>query len=1173
MLQYKIVILVLFITTLQSIYCQGIYKKVNFCISKKDSVLKLPNDCILLNSIKLTKENEYELSNPLDFDINYKNGIIIFSKFFRDIRVLDDKRNDDSFCLTINYNYVNFNIENSYQIIKPVAKTITRNNDTNGAFNEIKLSNSNNYFGKDFKRSGSIIRGLTIGTNRDLTLQSGLKIQFSGNISDNVDVLGVLSDEQTPIQPEGTSQTIKEIDNIFIEFKSPIVNAVIGKFSTELNNQGKLDKRLQGVKTSFNYLSGSKSTIVAGISPGERNFQIIQGRESDQGPYKLFNAKGENKLVVIAGSEKIFLDGLLLTRGVNNDYIIDYSNGEVFFQPKKLITSNNRIEIDFEYINQNYSKSYLEINNTNLLFDSTLKFNINYKREAEDQDSPIDLVLSEEDKNLISNSIGNNLGVKKSGEKYIGRSDTLKGNYYKKDTLINNERKIIYVFDILNNQSIYDVTFTDLGYWNGSYKNISFGNFEYVGFGLGNYEPIVYLPIPKLLQTGNIGVELNIKKDFNLSVNLLSSYLNENRFNNSDSNKYNGIGYNLNYKQRINRIFSSESELYLNGNYSFQNDKYINNNNLIDVNSIQKWGGEINKRIKIGNLEIGETEVLLKLFNGLDIKNILGFLKLGETFNSFRQYYELNYDNKMINFNTKYKFENIVFDSNFVDTKGVMNKHQISFYKNFSNFNFGAEITNENKIITNLKSDVNKLGGYNIISVEPFVKLNNKNIILDLRLNVKSEDSTRLQNNKYELTNDSKNLTLVLSSDYNTTNDLRTKTQIGYRYKKYDESLKYIIERKDIQSILIKSESFINLYNNITINGYYEANTEQTGRLERQFIRVPFGQGSYIWNDFNENKIQEESEFIPTNNNDGEYLRIDFRTEKLYPIIDLKAQLRIKEAFKNNGKNETFFEKIISKFSGETIIKLEEKSTDEIVSNIYLLKLSKFQNDSNTILGNSYIQQDLNILENDDIFSSRIRYSIRKNVVKLIYNTENSFNKEWNFKFNFTATTDIKIQTMLSLYNSYLKYQDTTNFNNNLISKSFEISGFKIENDFTYSAIKNLELGWKIKSSIVNDLITEKNRKVNLIANNLRGIYSLSTNGRIRCELEITSLESNVNSSELLPYQLTDGYYQGLSWLALINFDYRIGLNLQLNINYSGRSIPPTNKVIHTGQAEIRAFF
>lgn len=167
------------------------------------------------------------------------------------------------------------------------------------------------------------------------------------------------------------------------------------------------------------------------------------------------------------------------------------------------------------------------------------------------------------------------------------------------------------------------------------------------------------------------------------------------------------------------------------------------------------------------------------------------------------------------------------------------------------------------------------------------------------------------------------------------------------------------------------------MYNNITINGYYEANTEQTGRLERQFIRVPFGQGSYIWNDFNENKIQEESEFIPTNNNDGEYLRIDFRTEKLYPIIDLKAQLRIKEAFKNNGKMKHFW-KIISKFSGETIIKLEEKSTDEIVSNIYLLKLSKFQNDSNTILGNSYIQQDLNILENDDIFQVELDILLEK---------------------------------------------------------------------------------------------------------------------------------------------------------------------------------------------------
>ena len=101
-------------------------------------------------------------------------------------------------------------------------------------------------------RSGSLTRGVTVGSNRDLALESGLRFDLNGQITDDVEIVASLTDQSTPIQPDGSTQNLREFDRVYIRLQSPSTQVQLGDIDISLQESefARIDRRLQGVSTA-----------------------------------------------------------------------------------------------------------------------------------------------------------------------------------------------------------------------------------------------------------------------------------------------------------------------------------------------------------------------------------------------------------------------------------------------------------------------------------------------------------------------------------------------------------------------------------------------------------------------------------------------------------------------------------------------------------------------------------------------------------------------------------------------------------------------------------------------------------------------------------------------------------------------------------------------------------
>jgi len=236
-----------------------------------------PGNHRVIDQSIIVQLNKRELEYPVEYRFNSDQNLL---SFYTEINKADS--------LLISYQILPVLLQRQYSFFQlDTSISVLDSSDTVSIVNPV-FENPFADFEGNLKRSGSIVRGVNIGSNKDMTLNSGLNLQLSGQLTEDLEIVAALTDESTPIQPEGNTQTLREIDKVFIKFNSPRVSGVLGDFNLRYTGAqfGSYSRKLQGVSLTGNYKGFELGGSVASTR-GFFNFMPLVGQEGNQGPYQL----------------------------------------------------------------------------------------------------------------------------------------------------------------------------------------------------------------------------------------------------------------------------------------------------------------------------------------------------------------------------------------------------------------------------------------------------------------------------------------------------------------------------------------------------------------------------------------------------------------------------------------------------------------------------------------------------------------------------------------------------------------------------------------------------------------------------------------------------------------------------------------------------------------------
>jgi hypothetical protein len=1022
------------------------------------------------------------------------------------------------------------------------------------------------------KKSGSIVRGVRIGNNRDLTLNSGLNLQMSGQLTDDVEIVAALTDESTPIQPEGNTQTLREVDKVFINFNSPWVKGTLGDFNLHYQNShfANISRKLQGITLLGNYDSYQLGATVATTRGFFHHWEFV-GQEANQGPYQLTGKNGEREIIVLAGTERIWINGEKLIRGEVNDYTIEYGNGQVTFTSRRLITSESRIEIDFEYYPalQKYTRNVYSGLTTGKLINNNLKYFVKYYHESDDPEKLLEAegILSDEERDSLRNAGDDPFSAFVNGAVEVDSQ----GYYNKVDTVINSREYSYYVYDE-NRNSNYSVSFSFVGIGKGDYDRTRIGVYKWKGIGRGSYLPIKLLPLPSKQQM------TDIQLDYKLSDNVF--FKSEYAISNLDRNVLSQISDEDNTGQAF-KLSALTEDIPLDifnsnfGKISFSADGRFIDNNFSPVDRINQpefnryWNLSDNNLIS-NQEKSWEVNSKYNPYEWMAVYGNLGLMDRNK-FKSFRYKGGIDWDKKDW-FRGKLSQEYVQSDQNNVKDNWLRQKGFVEKDVGL----FQPRVNIEHEIRENFKPSGK--GGFDFTEMSGRIGVINHQYLSGYLLYSQRDDNIFNPQMNGKKIKQSTSTTKRFRMDLAEWNNLSGSLELVLRKKDYTsffentkvDSLKLQILNTQLQDTVWQDRE-TNLVE-LTLNNHqwkkaldlrwqYRISTEQLALREKIYLNVGEGRGNLTYD-------ENLEEYIP--DPDGNFVLYIVPSGRFEPVTNLETALRLRlNPDKFWRKTKSSWQKFLTVLSSESYIRLQEETKESDVAQIYMLNIDKFQGDS-TLRGSIVFNEDLYILKRNRDISFRLRYKYRddkSNQYLLPKENEDRQTIERGIRASYRIIKNIKAQ-------SEFRQKFTIRSSKQNTTRNRDINSFLINQDFSYRPSLNWEFGLDSEFGFEKDVIPKRDINLQYARLLARINYSILKKGRISAEYEYQDVNIIDNPNNLVvPFEMARGKKEGINQRWQLRGEYTVAENVVFTLFYNGRDDANFEKIIHTGQAEIRAYF
>lgn len=234
--------------------------------------------------------------------------------------------------------------------------------------------------------SGSKSMAVTVGSGGGLGLDASLFLNLNGQVAEDVFVEGQLSDQNVPIQPEGNTATLKEVDTKFMKVYGSHYSYVLGDYLLDhgVAGEDRYTAKVQGVQGSYSR-GGYTARGSWSVSDGQYQSDTLRGVDGKQRGYYLRGRDGRQFITVLAGTERVWRNGVALRRGT--DYTIDYSEGRLDFLPPLVVSGENLFAAEYQYTEQEYPRTLAAGEARDSA--GALTWSLRAIREAEDGDRPL----------------------------------------------------------------------------------------------------------------------------------------------------------------------------------------------------------------------------------------------------------------------------------------------------------------------------------------------------------------------------------------------------------------------------------------------------------------------------------------------------------------------------------------------------------------------------------------------------------------------------------------------------------------------------------------------------------------------------------------------------------------------------------------------------------------